>query len=266
MADMVRPLVFTTTADLVAWMQDDGINDVVLHKLVPEPNGDVVVPDVVSFSWRVYDPGLVRPHKVVASGVTAWSLSSTRDQKTAIGFSMGNGDGVSLVMHVPGPLVLQCRSLAVTVGRVQKPRRRPHAASDYKSFVIIRPGTVPMAAVLSGLAAPSSAQVIYEGKVLDAAALAVPFVRHQHTSVHIQVDGTLWVELLFMPPIMPGECRITVIRRTINDGDWRHAVELARHIGPCRVEASWDFDGSDVDWVAEIAAGEAQNVSTEMDG
>lgn len=250
---MAKPLVFTTTADLVAWMQDDGINEVVLDKLAPEPAATGAVPDVVSFRWRVFDPGLVRPHELVASGVTAWSLSSKRDRKTAIGISVDDdGDGVRLQMHVPGLLTLHCAALAVTVGRTRKPTRAARPASDYGNYLIIRQGSVSMAAVLAGLGAPASAQVVYEGRVLDDDALAVLFVPNKHTMVHIVIDGVLWVELLVGPPIMPGEFRLTVIKRAIGDDDWDRATELAHHIGPSRVEAAWDFAGTDAAWMAEV--------------
>lgn len=63
----------------------------------------------------------------------------------------------------------------------------------------------------------------------------------------ITVGATPWIEVYGYDDT-PGGFHFNIVRKTTSDAEWERALELRTRLRPTRVMASYEFDGTDVEW------------------
>lgn len=230
-ARMANRWRFTTTADLVRWAEDEYLSEVVIAEVTPKPGKRS--PTTVTFTWWLH-AGLARiPYKVEATGVTEWSLDGKRDEELAIGWFTLDGPGVAFAMQVPGTLTLRCEKLTATRGRKLKAAFERRPLADYTYFHTHGERTVTRADTLAALGI-AGATIKKQARYAD----------------DVMVGDRRIIEISIYEE--PQGHHFNIIRRDATDEEWARAIELPKHLGPSRVGAAWNFEGSDRQWLQAV--------------
>jgi hypothetical protein len=238
---------FSSTRELVAWMQDEYLSEIVLEILSPRPTSGECQPlSEVSFTWWLHGGGRRVPYRVVARDVRVWSFEGQLgDGAISIPPPEDDASSMRLVMEVPpGRLVLECESVAITRGRAERTlQKRPFI--DYTYFSVSGADDLSPVQLLEVLGAPSGARVVTGG---SAELLTLPAVGR----VEVQVDHVDWV--VVFRAVHRGEPGywMSVSRASASDDDWHRAQALPRHVRCTRVGSAWEFDGTPSEWLELI--------------
>jgi hypothetical protein len=222
---------FTTTADLVRWAEDEYLSELTLADVMPKPGKKA--PPKVSFTWWLHAGSTRVPYKLEATGVSEWSLDGKRDEELAIGWFLVDGPGVAFAMQVPGTLTLRCEKVTATRGRKVKAAFERRPLADYTYFHTYGDRTVSQADVLAALG-------IVGGKIK----------KHARYGCEVTVGDRRAIEISVYEE--PKGHHFNVIRRDATDDEWARAIELPKHLGPSRVAAAWEFEGSDRQWLQTV--------------
>lgn len=243
----------TTTEQFFAWMEDDGIHEIVLDDFEPPVRG--ATPKEVAFTWWSHDPGARTRYRLRARAVSVWRQTG-KTTANAIEVARGTGAGVHLVMKAPGRLELRAGSIEVTRGKRERLAAVKRPLSDYGSFHCEIPkrrgAKLAIAAVIAALAPPKGVRAAWYGDVaLTKRDLAMTLFEPELPQVFLSARGKPWVTI-YADSRPNGDLELHVVRekKGATDTEWRSAVELPKRLGPSRVLSAWEFEGTDAEWVA----------------
>jgi hypothetical protein len=238
---------FSSTRDLVTWMQEEYLSEIALDDMDPMPAHDEEQPPAdVCFTWWLRGGGRRVPYRVTARGVRRWFLDGELgDGAVSIPPPNDPAPGVHLVMEVlPGRLLLECASVVVARGRAERTiERRPFV--DYAYFTVSGAGDLTAAELLEYLGAPPGAKVVAGG---SGTLSTLP----TQGSMDIEVGGVTWVRVF--RAARPGEPGywMSVSRVSASDADWHRAQALPGRIQCSEVASAWEFSGTPSQWLALV--------------
>lgn len=238
-------LAFVTSRELVRWMHEEYLSEIVVDDLDPAPSG--TTPSEVRFTWWLYGVGGKRvPYRVRAIGVRTWSLEGTVGDRAASVLPPDNSPCVHLLMEIPGRLELLCDRVEIVRGRAERVVER-RAFTEYTYYRASGARGVSVADVLAALGAPPGATVPNVSESL-AAMVEPPRIG----PMDVVVAQQIWVKVFWM--MGPGATGfdVSVSRGSASDGEWHRAQELPVRLGPSTVASAWEFAGSERAWARAV--------------
>jgi hypothetical protein len=245
--------IFTSTRDLVAFMEDEYLSEITLDDLAPLPSDGT--PEEVRFTWWLHGVGDGKrvPYRVRARGVTTFRLDGTRDGRAISVLPPDEAPGVHVVMEVPGRLELACAAVEIARGRAEgAPVRR--AFTDYAYFTARGERRVSIADVLEALGVPPGARVSFAGAALSDEQRCALVDAPRLGPMEILVSGAPSLSVFWT--LAPGATgfSLSVSRGAASGEAWRRAQHLPVLLCATEVRSAWEFSGTTADWARAIDA------------
>lgn len=239
---------FTKASEVLAWIEDEYLSELVLRKVSPRPGASSAkkLPKdrVVSLEWGlVTGEPMLTTYPVRAEGVSSWTIDGAweKNHELQILAVEDRKAGLTLTLAAPGTLTLVCERLSIERG----PQRRwsPPPRIDPDRFLVWGEREVTWDELLGWLEPPPGLE-LYEQRHREAHRLLTPeeraaVVRAPCFDVfRLQANATDEVPALFVSwklAVTRVGHYFNVTRGTADDLLWARAQQLPAQLGPTSI-------------------------------
>lgn len=236
---------FNRAADLVGWLHDEYLSELLLRKISPKPGRRLPRAGVVSLEWGlVIGETKLQIYRARADGVTTWALDGAWDKAAACELHEieDRPAGLSLVQRAPGTLSLVCERITVERGPERRLTLPPRP--DSSSLLVWGDLEVSWSDLLAWIAPPPDLRLFIQrpgrNLLLDPERASEPIRSPTLGMFRLQRDADAeepWLWICWALAITRVGHYFSLIRGTLDDPSWARMQRLPAHLGPCTVRS-----------------------------
>lgn len=246
--------VFTRAADLIAWMHDEYLSELILRGCAPKPAVDASpgrtrrrAVDEVTMEWGLVlpdQPSALATYVVRAAGVSTWTIDGTWDRQGELQVVAVTDDaaGLTLALRAPGAITLRAARVSIEPG----PRRRyaPSPRPDPRSLLIWGPRPVAWDELWGWIAPPADAALFRQrpgghAPVVDderRRAIVAPYLDGFRVQARADDPQPLLFVSWMLAVTMAGH-HLSITRGLADAAVWSRVLRLPAHLAPCQVRS-----------------------------